>query len=91
MAGKHALLTGPIKGPVRLVDGTEVDVSAPVIFLDSPEEAAEVAHAIGQHWQKHGHPDDFDIDEKTGERVQRKFAYDDSHHKKHGRKAGKKG
>jgi hypothetical protein len=76
---------------VRLADGTEVDVTPAVLLLDSEEEAAEIAHAIGQHWAKHGHPDDFDIDESTGERVQRKFVYDDSHHKTHGRKSGKKG
>lgn len=89
MAGEHALLTGPIKGPVRLPDGREVDVTADVVYLDSAQEAAEVAHAIGKHWEKHGHPDDFDIDEKTGDRIQRKFAYDDAHHKAHAR--GKKG
>lgn len=86
MAETHALLTGPIQGPVRLADGTEVDVTPGVIYLDSAEEAAEVAHAIGQHWAKHGHPEDFDLDPKTGDRVQRKFAYDDSHHRKHGKK-----
>jgi hypothetical protein len=91
MAEQHALLTGPIKGPVRLADGSEVDVTPDVLWVDSQEEAAEIAHAIGKHWEKHGHPDDFDIDEKTGDRIQRKFAYDDSHHKKHGRSAGKKG
>lgn len=91
MAEKHALLTGPIKGPVRLPDGREVDVTPGLIYLDSHEDAAEVAHQIGLHWEQHGHPDDFDIDEATGKRVQRKFDYDASHHRKHGRSAGKKG
>lgn len=84
MAEKHALLTGPIKGPVRLPDGTEVDVTPAVLEFDSQDEAAEVAHAIGQHWAKHGHPDDFDIED--GERVQRPFVYDDSNHKAHSKK-----
>ena len=91
MAEQHAVLTGPIKGPVQLPDGTQIDVSPQVVYVDSLEQAAEVAHAIGQHWAKHGHPDDFDIDEKTGERIQRKFVYDDAHHKKHGPRAGTKG
>lgn len=89
MAEQHAVITGPIKGPVQLADGTQVDVSAPIVYVDSIEQAAEVAHAIGQHWAKHGHPDDFDIDEKTGDRIQRKFAYDDAHHRKHGKKKGR--
>lgn len=88
---KPVVLTGPIKGPVQLADGTQVDVTPIAVEADSEEHAAEIAHAIAKHWEKHGHPDDFDLDEKTGQRVQRKFAYDDSHHKKHGRRAGKKG
>lgn len=87
--GDHAVLTGPIKGPVRLADGSVVDVTPPVVYVDTPEQAAEVAHAIGRHWEKHGHPDDFDIDEESGERAQRPFAYDDSSYK--ARVRGKKG
>lgn len=93
MAEKHALLTGDTRrfgNQVQLEDGTVVDTAAQVIYLDSLEEVAEVAHAIGLAHKKHGHPDDVDFDEKTGP-VQRKFVYDDSHHKKHGRRAGKKG
>lgn len=86
MAGKHVLLTGPIKGPVQLEDGTQVDVTPAVLEFDTQEEAAEVAHAIGLAWAKTGHPDDVDIDPKTGDRVQRKFVYDDSHHRAHGKK-----
>lgn len=88
---KHVLLTGPISGPVRLADGTEVDVTPAVLEFDSLEQAAEVAHAIGLAHAEVGHPDDVEVDEKTGKRVQRPFVYDDSHHKKHGRRAGKKG
>lgn len=88
----HVVMTGPISGPVQLADGgSRIDVTPVAVEADSPEHAAEIVHAIGQHWAKHGHPDDFDIDEKTGERIQRKFVYDDAHHKKHGRRAGKKG
>jgi hypothetical protein len=50
--GEHVVLTGPITGDVVLPDGTRVDVTAPVIAVDSEEKAAEVAHAIGQHWAK---------------------------------------
>ena len=87
---KPVVLTGPIRGLVQLADGSQVDVTAPAIEAESEEHAAEIAHVIGKHWAKHGHPDDYDIDEKTGERVQRTFVYDDSHHRKHGRRAGKK-
>lgn len=86
MAEKHAVLTGPISGPVRLSDGSEVDVTPGVVYADSPEQAAEIAHAIGLAHAKAGHPDDIEIDPKTGERVQRKFVYDDSHYKAHGKK-----
>jgi hypothetical protein len=90
MAETHAVLTGPIKGAVTLPDGTEVDVSDAVIYVESPEVAAEVAHQIGMHWKLRGHPDDIEVDEKTGKPVVRPFDYDESHHKKHGR-SGKKG
>lgn len=86
----HVVLTGPIRGSVILGDGSVVDVTPEAIEVDSQEQAAEVAHAIGLHWERVGHPDDFDIDEKTRQRVQRPFVYDDAHHKKHGRRAGKK-
>lgn len=87
----HVVMTGPIRGVVQLADGSQVDVTPIAVDAESQEHAAEIVHAIGQHWAKHGHPDDYDIDEKTGERIQRKFVYDDSHYKKHGRRAGKKG
>lgn len=93
MAEKHALYTGNTRrfgNRVQLEDGTEVDVAPDVIWLDSMEEAAEVAHAIGLAHAEHGHPDDVEFDDK-GKPVQRPFVYDDSHYKKHGRRAGKKG
>jgi hypothetical protein len=86
----HVVLTGPIRGSVVLGDGSVVDVTAEAVEADSQEHAAEIAHAIGKHWEKVGHPDDFDIDDETGERVQRDFVYDAAHHEKHGRRAGKK-
>lgn len=92
MAGKHLLMTGDTRrfgNRVTLPDGTEVDVSAPVIEVESAEVAAEIAHQIGLAHAEHGHPDDVDI--VKGKPVQRAFAYDDSHHRKHGRRAGKKG
>jgi hypothetical protein len=56
----HAIMTGPITGTVTTEDGTEYDVSAPVITV--PEEhAAEVAHLIGQSYADNGHPTDPDF------------------------------
>jgi hypothetical protein len=91
MAEKHLLLTGDTRrfGNRVVVDGVEVDVSAPVIEVESEEMAAEIAHQIALGHAEHGHPDDVDI--VDGKPVQRKFKYDDSHHRKHGRRAGKKG
>lgn len=92
MAEKHLLVTGDTRrfgNRVTLPDGSEVDVSADVIELDSMEQVAEVMHQIGLAHVEHGHPDDVDI--VDGKPVQRKFKYDDAHHKKHGRSAGKKG
>lgn len=94
MAGKHLLMTGDTRrfgNRVTLPDGTEVDVTAPVIEVESAELAAEIAHQIGLGHAEHGHPDDIDIDPKTKKVAQRPFAYDDSNHRKHGRSAGKKG
>lgn len=52
----HAVLTGPIKGTVTLADGTVVDVKPTLIYVDSPEQAAEVAHLIGERYAAEGHP-----------------------------------
>ena len=90
--GEHVVLTGPITGDVTLPDGTKVDVSAPVIAVDSPERAAEVAHAIGQHWAEPGntHPGQVDYDPATGKTTVLDFVYDDSHHKAAVKAASKK-
>lgn len=52
----HAVLTGPIKGTVTLEDGTVVDVKPDVVFVDTPEQAAEVATLIGERYAREGHP-----------------------------------
>jgi hypothetical protein len=53
----HAILTGPIKGSVVLGDGTEVDVKPTIVYVDTPEQAAEVADLIGQRYAAEGHPE----------------------------------
>jgi hypothetical protein len=83
MAEKHAVLTGPIKGKVRLSDGREVDVTDPIVFADSHDDALEIAHAVSMSYVETGHPDDVEIDAESGRRVQRPFAYDDSHYQAH--------
>lgn len=93
MAEKHAVLTGNTRrfgNQVQLADGRVVDTAPEIVYLDSLEDAAEVAHQIGLGHAEHGHPDDVEVDEKSGKVVQRKFVYDDSHHKAHGRKSGKR-
>ena len=54
----HAVLTGPISGTVTLPDGTEVDVTPEVVYVDTPEAAEQVAHAVGQRYADEGHPTD---------------------------------
>ena len=78
--GEHVVLTGPITGTVTLEDGTRVDVSAPVVVVESQERAAEVAHAIGLHWQQpeNVHPQQIDITDDGP--VINEFVYDDSHY-----------
>lgn len=77
--GDHVLLTGPITGTVTLDDGTEVDVSQPVIAV-TDDQAAEIAEKIGLRYAAEGHPDDVELDdnpdsETFGQRVQRPFVY----------------
>jgi hypothetical protein len=75
MAETHALLTGDTRrfgNRVTLPDGTEVDTTPTVIYLDSHEQALEAAEQIRLGHIKHGHPDDVDLID--GEPVQRKFA-----------------
>lgn len=83
----HVVMTGPIRGVVQLADGSQVDVTPIAVEAESAEHAAEIDRAIGKAWEETGHPDDVEIDEKTGKRVQRPFKYVDNH----GRRAGKKG
>lgn len=70
--GTHAVLTGPIKGSVTLENGTEVDVTSPIILVDSIETAEEVGFLIGERFAEEGHPDLIERDEK-GALVQRPF------------------
>lgn len=53
---KHAVIVGPIRKEFTLSDGTVVDTRPDVVMLDSPEQAAELAHLIGQHFETYGHP-----------------------------------
>jgi hypothetical protein len=53
----HALITGPVKGTVTTAAGDEVDVTPPVLYFDSEEEARDVADAIGARHAERGHPD----------------------------------
>lgn len=57
MAGTHAVLVGPSRGNVTLQDGTLVDVNPDVVYLDTPEQTAEVAHLVSLRFEAHGHPD----------------------------------
>jgi hypothetical protein len=73
----HAVFTGDTRrfgNRVTLPDGTEVDTTPAVIYLDTHEQALEVAHQIGLGHVEHGHPDDVDI--VKGKPVQREFKYD---------------
>lgn len=53
----HAVLVGPIKREFTLSDGTVVDTRPDVVYLDTPEQAAELADLVGQHYETNGHPD----------------------------------
>lgn len=55
-ASKPVLLTGPVSRPIQLADGTVIDVSDPFIELASAEQAGEVSHRIGLHYEDEGHP-----------------------------------
>jgi hypothetical protein len=57
----HAVMTGPITGTVTLSDGTVVDVAADFAYVDTPEQAAEVADLIGRRYATEGHPKDPDF------------------------------
>lgn len=72
--GEHIILTGPIQGVVELEDGTVVDVS-PGFIEAPPEQHEEIAHLIGQRYAAEGHPDDYEIDPETGNRVAQEFVY----------------
>lgn len=56
MSGQHAVLVGPIRTDLTLSDGTVVDVRPDVVYVDTPEQAAEVAFLVGEHYARRGHP-----------------------------------
>lgn len=53
----HAILTGPITGAVVLDDGTRVDVSPQIVYVDTLEQALEVADLVGREYAANGHPE----------------------------------
>lgn len=75
MVMQHALVTGPIQGLLTLEDGTVVNVTPAVIEVTGQEQADEISFLIGEHWVKHGHPDDIDEDD-DGNPVQRPFVHE---------------
>lgn len=52
----HAVITGPIQRELTLPDGTSIDCSPAVVYVDTPEQAAALAHEIGLHYKYAGHP-----------------------------------
>jgi hypothetical protein len=56
-----AVVTGPISGSVTLADGTEIDVSGPIVYIDDVATAEAVAREIGRRYQSEGHPEDPDF------------------------------
>lgn len=54
---RPVLMTGPVKGPITLSDGTVYDVSGDYIEVASPEHAGELDHHIGLRHEVEGHPD----------------------------------
>ena len=56
MSDTHAVLTGPITGEITLDDGTTYDVTPFVVYVDSAAHAEVLAHRIGSHYERHGHP-----------------------------------
>jgi hypothetical protein len=71
----HVLLTGPVVGTVTKRDGTVIDVTPTVIEVADQAEADEVSHLLGLHYAAVGHPDDIELDDESGEMVQRPFVY----------------
>ena len=69
--GLHAVITGPVTGTVTLPDGSVLDVTPDIVLVDSPERAAQVAHAIGQHWAdpEHVHPSHIETQDDGTARV----------------------
>lgn len=71
----HLVLTGPVTGIATLADGTRINITPGAVEVSSKAEADELAHLIGLRYQAEGHPDDIEVDDETGELVQRPFEY----------------
>jgi hypothetical protein len=54
----HLVFTGPITGAVTLPDGSQVDVSPPVVTVPDQDTAEAVAHAVAVRYRDEGHPTD---------------------------------
>lgn len=54
----HAVITGPITGPIVLPDGREFDVTPEFILVEDQATADAVAAAIGESYASNGHPTD---------------------------------
>lgn len=52
----HAVFTGPIRTDLTLSDGQVIDVRPDIVYLDTPEQAAELAQLIGDYYAEKGHP-----------------------------------
>jgi hypothetical protein len=53
---KPVVFTGPVKGPITLLDGTTYEVSPDFIEVQSHEHAGELSHHIGVRHETDGHP-----------------------------------
>lgn len=78
--GEHVVMTGThMKGTVTLPGGEQVDVTDEFVVARDAVHAAEIAHAIGQHWaaEENVHPAQIDVAE-DGTVTVNPFVYDDS-------------
>lgn len=73
---EHIVFTGAGMGLVQLADGTLYDVSDPVIVVESPEQATEIAHHIAVQVERSGAMDV--VDPASGELL--KYQHTDCDH-----------
>lgn len=62
---KHIVMTGPVKKTFVLSNGVEVDTRPDLVYLDTQEEAAELAKLIGEYHADPQTPTHPDHDEET--------------------------